>query len=705
MIKEEEKNISMETRKNILLFAIVFLLSVFSVQAQYKQKELLYGVAYYDEYMPTDRLDEDVRMMKECGINFVRIGESTWGYTEPQDGVFNTGWMIRVLDAMHKAGIKVIVGTPTYSLPTWLAKKHPEILVENKSGKSRYGPRQNMDITHPAYRFYAERVIRKIMETVHNHPAVIGYQLDNETKHYDVYNENVQIQFVKYLQRKFTTPAEMTQAYGLNYWSNSVFAWEDVPSTIGTINASFGCAYEQFLRSLVTDFLAWQASIVNEYKHKDQFITQNFDLAWRNMSHGIQSQVDHFEAAKVIDVAGIDIYHATQDQLDGVVIGFAGDLARSMKQNNYLVLETQAQSILHSSTQRLHYPGQLRLQAFSHLASGANMVAYWPWHSIHNSAETYWKGILSHDMQPNPTYEEAKRIANEFKKLNSSLVNLKKENKVALYFSNESLTALQWFAFSNKLNYNDLIHQLYETFYKMNIECDFADHTVDDLSKYKLIVVPSLYVASDKEIEKLNKYVVNGGHIVYAFKSGFSNENVQVRPSMQPGMLTDVCGIRYQQFTNMDRVKLKDCRFETASGENYMMEWMELVTPVTAEVWALYDHPWWGQCAAITHNKYGKGTATYFSGYPSPEVMKQIISKVVGLSGIEMEENELSFPVIVRKGTNEKGKTIRYYLNYSPSPVTINYNHKKAKELFSGKDVGNSESFTINAWDLAIFEE
>ena len=695
----------MKKRKIILLFVFTLLLTVCMLQAQYKQKELLYGVAYYYEYMPTERLEEDVRMMKACGINFVRIGESTWGYTEPQEGVFNTDWMIKVLDAFHKAGIKAIVGTPTYALPTWLAKKHPEILVETRQGVSRYGARQNMDITHPAYRFYAERVIRKIMEAVHKHPAVIGYQLDNETKHYDVYNENVQIQFVKYLQGKFATPAEMTQIFGLNYWSNSVFAWEDVPSSIGTINASFGCAYEQFLRSLVTGFLTWQASIVNEYKRDDQFITQNFDLGWRNGSHGIQSQVDHFEAATAIDVTGIDIYHPTQDQLDGVVIGFAGDLARSMKQANYLVLETQAQSILGSSTQRLHYPGQLRLQAFSHLASGANMVAYWPWHSIHNSTESYWKGILSHDMLPNPTYEEARRIAKEFKELNTSLINLKKENRIAIYFSNESLTAMQWFAFSNKLNYNDLIHNLYETLYKMNIECDFIDHTVDDLSKYKLIIVPSLYVASDQEIEKLNLFVANGGHIVYAFKSGFSNEHVQIRQSMQPGMLTDVCGIHYQQFTNMDRMPLKNCRFDITPAENYMMEWMELVTPVTAEVWASYDHTWWGPYAAITHNKYGKGTATYFAGFPSMEVMKQIISKVVEIAGITSDENGLLYPVIVRKGTNEKGKIIRYYLNYSASPVTISYNHPKAKELFSGKNIGKGDSIIIHAWDLVILEE
>ena len=684
-------------------FFLGLLLLAGTLSAAPKQKELLYGAAYYYEYMPTERLDEDVKLMKECGINFVRIGESTWGYTEPQEGVFNTEWLTKVLDAMHKVDIKVIVGTPTYALPTWLAKKHPEILGETRREKSRYGARQNMDITHPAYRFYGERVIRKMMETVHKHPAVIGYQLDNETKQYDNENENVQVQFVKYLKGLFATPEEMNQAYGLHYWSNSIFAWEDTPSTIGTVNASFGCAMNQFQRQLVIEFLAWQAKIVNEYKRPDQFTTQNFDLGWRDGTYGIQSRVDHFETARVVDVAGIDIYHPTQDDLDGVVIGFGGDMARSMKQDNYLVLETQAQSILNSALQPLHYPGQLRLQAFSHLASGSNMVAYWPWQSIHNSVETYWKGVMSHDMQPNPTYNEAKQIASEFKKLSPELVNLKKSNEVAIYFSNESWSALAWFPFSYKLNYDDLIHRLYEGLYKMNIECDFVDHTVTDFSKYKMLVIPALYSASDEELKKLNDYVAAGGHIVYTFKSGFSNEHLQARQTMQPGLLNEVCGIGYQRFTNLERIGLKNLTLDVAPEKASLGEFIELLTPTTAEVWASYDSPYWGQHAAITHNKYGKGTASYIAGFPSKEVIETVLAKVSGIAGIEKEE--AAFPLIARKGTNEKGKTIRYYLNYSDKPVTFIYSHKKAKELFTGKSVNKDDSFTVDAWDLAIFEE
>ena len=140
--------------------------------------------------MPYERLETDIQMMKEAGINVVRIAESTWSTHEPQNGVFDFTSVNRVLDAMHKAGIHVIVGTPTYAVPTWMVKEHPDVLAVTKNGQGKYGARQIMDITNPTYLFYAERIIRKLMENVKDHPAIIGYQIDNETKHYDTSGPN-----------------------------------------------------------------------------------------------------------------------------------------------------------------------------------------------------------------------------------------------------------------------------------------------------------------------------------------------------------------------------------------------------------------------------------------------------------------------------------------------------------------------------------
>ena len=493
--------------KRLTAFFIFISVSLFG---QNKGEKLLFGVAYYDEYMPYERLEKDVKMMQETGINVVRIAESTWSTVEPQENVYDFHHIDRVLDAMQKGGIKVIIGTPTYAIPTWLAKKYPSVLVTTAQGKRQYGLRQNMDITDEHYRFHSERVIRKIMEHVKDHPAIIGYQVDNETKHYGTSSENVQKAFVQYMKTKFKTLDALNKAFGLDYWSNRINNWDDFPMVNGTMsassNASMNSEFLKFQRQLVTDYLAWQVKIVKEYAKPNQFVTQNFDLDWRGYSYGVQPDVDHFAAAKTMDVAGIDIYHPTQDNLTGTEISLGGDMARSMKGGkNYFVIETEAQGF----AQWVPYPNQLRLQAFSHLASGANMVSYWHWHSIHNAAETYWKGLLSHDFEPNPTYTEAQTIGKDFSRLSDKLINLKKKNQVAVLFSNEALTAFGTFGFGwgAKETYNDILRPYYDALYKMNIGTDFIDPSVDfgfEISdfgfqtlKYKLIVVPTLYAASD----------------------------------------------------------------------------------------------------------------------------------------------------------------------------------------------------------------
>lgn len=687
-----------------IFFLILICFFCKPLKGQYKQSNLLFGVAYYDEYMPYDRLQKDIQMMKDAGINVVRIAESTWSTLEPADNVFNYSHIDRVLDAMYAANIKVIIGTPTYAVPAWLVKKYPSVLATTPRGKNQYGARQNMDITDEHFLFHAERVIRNLLNHVKNHPAIIGYQADNETKHYQTAGDNVQRLFVKYLKEKFKTTDSLNAAFGLDYWSNRVDNWDDFPSVVGSINASLNAEFSKFQRKLVTDYLAWQVKIIKEYSKPDQFVTQNFDMEWRGYSYGIQPDVDHFAAARSMDVAGIDIYHPTQDKLTGIEISLGGDLARSMKGGkNYFVIETEAQGF----PQWVPYPGQLRLQAFSHLASGANMLEYWHWHSIHNSAETYWKGLLSHDFEPNPTYNEAKTIGKDFQRLGHKLVNLKKTNEIAILFSNEALTAFNAFSFGwgSPENYNDILRPYYDALYRANEGVDFIDPSVKNIEQYKLIIVPALYAASDSLLMQLNSYVKNGGHILYTLKSAFSNENVKVRSSVQPGIINEACGITYAQFTIPENVTLKGDPFQVGAGQNKVHTWMELITPVTAKVLAWYDHPVWNKYAAITQNHYGKGTATYVGCMISAALTDKIVRNVLEDAGLWVKDQQVNWPVVIKTGVNVDGKTIHYLFNYSPSAIRQLYPHKSGTELLSNKPVKENELLDLEAWGVKIIEE
>lgn len=669
-------------------------------------EKLLYGVAYYDEYMPYDRLDQDVEMMKKAGINTVRIAESTWSTCEPQEGVFDFSHVERVMDAMEEAGISVIIGTPTYAIPTWMVKSYPDVLATTGNGRGIYGARQIMDITHPVYLFYAERVIRELMKHTAHRKCVIGFQIDNETKYYGTAGRNVQEKFIKYLRNKFHDDLDaLNMEFGLDYWSNRINAWEDFPDVRGTINGSLGAEFEKFQRLQVEKFLGWQASIVNEYRREDQFITHNLDFEWRGYSYGVQPDVDHFRTARCLTVAGTDIYHPTQDKLTGAEIAFGGDMTRSLKGENYLVLETEAQGFPGWTP----YKGQLRLQAYSHIASGANSVMYWHWHSIHNSFETYWKGLLSHDFQENETYREACAIGNEWKEIGDHLVNLKKKNDVAVLVSNEALTALKWFGIqavsgdNGKIMYNDVVRWVYDTLYKMNVECDFLFPESENMSDYKMIVVPALYAAPDELLRRLDRFVRDGGTLVTTFKTGFTNENVKVSHEVQPHILRECMGYRYDQFTFPVDTGLQG-EIAAEDGSDEAEVFMELLIPEGAEVLASYDHYNWNRYAAVTRNQCEKGYAYHIGCMTGEGVLKKVFLRALEDTGIQ-RETECGFPLIMRKGVNDLGKTVRFYLNYSGQeqeeiPVCAG-----GRDLLTGEKKMKGELITVPAWGLKIIEE
>ena len=651
--------------------------------------------------------------MKKAGINTVRIAESTWSTCEPQPGVFDFSHVERVMDAMEEAGINVIIGTPTYAVPTWMVKAHPDVLAETVRGRGIYGARQIMDITHPVYLFYAERVIRELMKLTAHRKCVIGFQLDNETKYYGTAGKNVQEQFVKYIREKFHDDLDaLNYEFGLDYWSNRINAWEDFPDVRGTINGSLGAEFEKFQRTLVDKFLGWQADIVNEYRREDQFVTHNLDFEWRGYSYGIQPYVNHLHASQCLTIAGTDIYHPTQDDLTGVEIAFGGDLIRSLKQDNYLVIETEAQGFPGWTP----YKGQLRLQAYSHLASGANSVMYWHWHSIHNACETYWKGILSHDFQENATYREACIIGNEFARLGKHLVNLKKKNEVAVLVSNEALTALNWFriqeqapgADAKSIYYNDVMRWMYDTLYHMNIECDFIWPESENLDQYKAIIVPALYAAPDELLIRLKQYVENGGTLIASFKTAFANENVKVSHEVQPHILSNCFGVHYDQFTFPKNVgltgevilKKTDQKGNAHPAANVFME---LLVSEGAEVLASYEHYNWKDYAAITRNHYGKGQAVYIGCMTDEETLKSVYKAVLPEAGVEIPEYH--YPIIVRKGLNDLGKTVCYFLNYSGMELEMPYDYKNGIELLENTAVENGTALQMPAWGVKIVEE
>ncbi len=671
----------------------------------------LYGVAFYEEYMPEDRLEKDAQMMEQAGINVVRVGESTWSVWEPEDGRFEFAWMDRIVARMAKAHIRVIMGTPTYSIPPWMYKKHPEILVTRLDGtKATYGIRQNMDITNPDFLRYSERVIRKIAEHYRDNPAVIGYQIDNETTSYGTAGPNVQAGFVRYLQDKFSTVQKLNKIWGLMYWGQELHDWSEVPPRNGILNPGWKIEWDRYQDSLATKFLAWQGALVREYLRPDQFITQDFGGATRR-------DLNEHAISKDLDIVSLNPYYPSQDLFDGEGSSYGGDFARSLKQTNYMVTETNAQTIgWDSAWQFPPYDGQVRQNVYLMAATGANMVEYWHWHSLHYGQETYWKGVLSHDLEPNRVYAEVSRTAHELQRVGPHLVNLKAAHPVALLYSNDSRRGIEYMPFLQSQHrgampwrqmggYDVVMDRLYGALYRLNVGVDFIFPETTDLSAYKVIVVPPLYVADDALLNRLVEYVRGGGHLVVTLKSGFCDEYSTVRPLMAPGPLREAAGFHYQEFSNLrEPLALKGDPFQ-AGADNRVSDWAEMIVPDSAKALAYYDHPFFGKYPAVTENRFGKGTLTYEGTVLSEPLQQKVLARVLGEAQVSGPDQKLPAMVRVKHGVNGMRKQVHYYFNFSSAPQEIVYSYDGGTELLANRPVAKGAAMQLEPWGVAIVEE
>ena len=466
----------------------------------------------------------------------------------------------------------------------------------------------------------------------------------------------------------------------------------------GILNPGYKLEWENFQHDIVTDYLAWQARIVNEYKRPGQFITHDF-------SGGVHTNLDQWAIARNLDVVAENPYFETQDRLNARGIWLSGDLGRSLKGANYLVTETNAQTIgWDSRTQYPQYPGQLRLVVYTHAAAGANLIEYWHWSSIHYGQETYWRGVLSHDLEPNRTYAEVTRVAGELKKIGPQLVSLKKENRVAILVSTDSANALSYMPVSDNLGYMTVLNQMYGALYDLNVEPDFVPAGDPGITRYKVLLVPPLYSASDATLEAIAKYVQAGGHVIMSFKSGFTNEHSTVRDVMAPGPLRAAAGFQYQEFTNLaEPVRLTPDPFH-AGAANQGSVWQEFLIPDTAEVLASLDHPVW-HWPALTRNRYGSGTLTYEATAVTDTLQREIVRDALTRAGLTGPDQQLPPSLKVRHGRNRSGKLLHYYLNFSGQEQSFTYPYAAGADLLTGAAVRSRQAATVKPWDLLIIAE
>lgn len=478
-----------------------------------------------------------------------------------------------------------------------------------------------------------------------------------------------------------------------------------------TVSPSYKLEWSRFQQQRVTAYLAWQAGIVRALRRPDQIILHDFASAMR-------SDVDEFAVVPSLDVVGINAYHASQDRMDGAWQAMQGDYARSLKHQNYFVTETSAQTIgWNSAGEFPPFDGQLRLDVYANVASGANMLLYWHWASLHAGLESYWKGVLGHDLEPGRAYSEVARTGAELRRLGPDVANLRVPAEVAILYSLDSSNALSFMPYRKDVGgdwqpeqtsgYSSTLRQLHRALYQADIPTDFlpAGAPAEALARYRLLIVPSLYVADDAMLRKIADYVRNGGHVLATFKSGVANDYDAIRWEPLPGPLRDVAGIRYQEFTNLTKpVPLKGDPFG-AGPEGVAADWAEFLVPVTAKVLARYDDPLLGRWPAVTRNQFGRGSFTYEGSAVSDPLQYAIVRDVLREAGVASDLPQNPGRVRMRTALDTQGRTLRFLMNFSSQSADLVYARPDGVDLLSGRQIRRGEPLRIPAWDLIIVRE
>ncbi len=693
-------------------------------------RPVLFGAAYYHEYQPSPRLDEDLDLMKAAGFSVIRVGESTWSTWEPEDGVFELEYLAPVLDGAHARGISVVLGTPTYAVPPWLARKYPEIAAERRTGERiGWGARQEMDFTHPAYRFHAERVIRAVVGRYHDHPAVIGFQVDNEPGLELFHNHGVFQAFVDDLRRTYGDIETLNREWGLVYWSHRLSTWADLWTPDNNAQPQYDLAWRRFQARLTTEFITWQAQIVRELAGPEKFVTTC--LAYSRPA------LEDRRLTEDLDVTAGNPYYAMQDGLampgaDGARQGWAtqgtwtvfhsADRMYSSRQEPFLVTETNAASIGGSATNYPAFDGQWRQVAWAMVARGARMIEYWHWHTLHYGAETYWGGVIPHDQRPGRVYDELSQLGGELATAGPLVEGLVPDAAVGLVWSHPSLWGLAgqpaWEADGrpDPRTYEEIVEAFYRGAFDAGagVRIVHDNQLVDDAggdlrdpgdvaAELLVLLVPALYVASDELLTWLRRYAEAGGHLVLGPRTAYADTEARARREVKPALLSDVAGVSYQEFSSLDApVELWD-EGNGFSASGRATRWADALRAEGADVVATYDHPHHGRFSAITTARAGAGRVTVVGTVPDRTLARELLDWLVPADGDPWRELRAG-SVTVTSATTGIGARLRVLHNWSwePAPCTVPV---AVRDALGDDAFAAGETVALGPWDVRVLLE
>ena len=591
---------------------------------------MYYGADYYPEHWPEERWPEDTRLMKEAGINVVRMAEFAWTRMEPQEGVFWFDWLDRAVDLLANSGIETVLGTPTASPPAWLMRSYPECFLANEAGQRlTYGHRRNYCPSNTVYRDYTARIVSAMAKHYADDPRVIGWQIDNEFGD-RCYCESCHRAFQEWLLREYASLAALNDAWGTDFWSHIYSSWQEIPlprASSRTHNPSLALDYRRFMSDTYVGYQKLQVDILRDLS-PGKFITHNF-MGFR------YPNLNYFNLATDLDFVSWDNYPRFGGRPDLPLRAHAHDTMRGTKDANFWVMEEQSgpagQTIV-TSTPR---PGEIPFWAWQAIAHGADGIVYFRWRTCRFGAEEYWHGILDHDGIPRRRYREVAAMGEQLRQIGAQISDSQVKARAAMLLSYDSRFAFQNQPNNPKFSYEELFEGFYRALWKKSIGVDIVSPR-SDLTGYDIVIAPALYILERSTADSLRAYVDAGGTLVTTCRSGVMDEHNVVVNQALPGLLVEICGVEVDEYDSLYQEDAVVLLTTSELGEDHFSSqtWVDVLEPRGADVLARYDSGYYAGRAAVTRHRIGDGQALYMGAIADQPFLDRLVHWVCESQGI-----------------------------------------------------------------------
>ncbi|HAT54365.1 MAG TPA: beta-galactosidase [Lactobacillus sp.] len=677
-----------------------------------KLTELLHG----GDYNPDQWLDhpevikKDFQLFKEANINTVTVDTFSWATLEPNEGEYHFEWLDDIFDRVEAQNGHVILATPSGARPRWLAEKYPEVLRVNEKGeRALFGERQNHCYTSPVYREKVQTINRKLAERYGQRKGLLMWHISNEFGG-ECHCELCQAAFRDWLKNKYQTLDNLNHAYWSGFWAHKYTNWNQIhsPSSEGDYTfLGLNLDWKRFVTERTVSFFDMEVEPLHEITPKI-LVTTNFMGGNPAESH-VFYDLDYQKFAKHVDVISWDSYPNWANDYESTAelamkTGLMNDVMRSLKHQNYLIMESTPSQVNWHPFNRSKRPGMHEMGSLQQIAHGADSVMYFQLHQSRGASEMYHGAVITHNMSDQTrAFKDVRQVGNDLKQLKKITGTSRQTAKVGIVFDYDNMWALDDSRnYANKTKkYWRTIQDQYRYFWQQDIPVEILS-VDDDLTPYTLIIDPMHFMMSKNFATKLQDYVRQGGHLVGTYITGMVDKDFLAYLGGWPSKLHDTYGIEFTETdtlypTQHNHIKYRDEVFESK-------DYCDLFSLDSAKPIATYQDDFYAGDPAVTENKLGTGKAYYLGARTDADFLNAFYSQL-------SKELDLLNTIAVTKQTStinvqvREDEINRYYF-------VINYSHKKAEVLitkdlmdeFTNQPVRPSTQ-TINGYGVKVYSE